>query len=69
MLPPLVAAQHLGASLTQQIKIALLHPDSELETAMAQVGVKRFAAVNLSEYEAIASIYNTVIKAGYEAIS
>lgn len=67
-MPPLVAAQHLSTSLIQQIKIALLHPDSELQTAMAQMGVKRFATVNLSEYKAIASIYNTVIEAGYEAI-
>ncbi|MBD2446228.1 PhnD/SsuA/transferrin family substrate-binding protein [Nostoc sp. FACHB-152] len=68
-MPPLVANQHLDKLLTQQIQAALLHPDAELQTAMKQVGVRRFAAVDLSEYEAIATIYNTAIKAGYEAIS
>lgn len=67
-MPPLVATRHLGKSLIQQIKIALLNPDLELQTAMAKVGVKRFAAVNLSEYRAIANIYNTAIEAGYEKI-
>jgi phosphonate transport system substrate-binding protein len=67
-MPPLVAAQHLDKSLIQQIQAVLLQPDTELQTAMKKVGVKRFAAVDLSEYEAIATIYNTAIKAGYEVI-
>lgn len=67
-MPPLVAAQHLDKSLIQQIQGALLQPDAELQAAMKKVRVKRFAAVDLSDYEAIATIYNTAIGAGYEVI-
>ncbi|MCC5636586.1 PhnD/SsuA/transferrin family substrate-binding protein [Nostoc sp. CHAB 5844] len=67
-MPPLVAAQHLDKLLIQQIQAALLQPDTELQAAMKKVGVKRFAAVDWSEYEAIATIYNTAIHAGYEVI-
>ncbi len=64
-MPPLVVSQHLGASVIQQLQSALLQPDAELKAAMEQVGVQRFAAVDLAEYEAIAQIYNTVFQAGY----
>jgi phosphonate transport system substrate-binding protein len=64
----LVAAQHLDKLLIQPIHAALLQPDAELQTAMKQVSVKRFAPVDLAEYEAIATIYNTAMKAGYQAI-
>ncbi|OUL32009.1 phosphate ABC transporter substrate-binding protein [Nostoc sp. T09] len=67
-IPPLVAAQHLGKSLIQQIQLALLEPDAELQTAMNRVGVQRFAAVELADYEAIADIYNAAIKAGYASL-
>lgn len=67
-MPPLVAAQHLGKSLIQQLQLALLQPDVELQTAMKQAGVLRFAAVELVEYKAIAQIYNTAVEAGYEVI-
>ncbi|MBU7582986.1 MAG: PhnD/SsuA/transferrin family substrate-binding protein [Nostoc sp. TH1S01] len=67
-MPPLVAAQHLDKSLIQQIQAALLQPDAELQTAMTKVGVKRFASVDFLDYEAIATIYNTAIQAGYEVI-
>ncbi|AFY41774.1 phosphate/phosphite/phosphonate ABC transporter substrate-binding protein [Nostoc sp. PCC 7107] len=67
-MPPLVAAQHLDQSLIQQVQAALLHPDAELQTAMQKVGVKRFATMDWSDYQAIATIYNTAIQAGYEVI-
>ncbi|MBE9209933.1 PhnD/SsuA/transferrin family substrate-binding protein [Nostoc sp. LEGE 06077] len=67
-MPPLVAAQHLDQLLIQQVQAALVKPDAELQTAMKKVGVKRFAAVDWSDYQAIATFYNTAIQAGYEVI-
>ncbi|MBD2594192.1 PhnD/SsuA/transferrin family substrate-binding protein [Nostoc spongiaeforme FACHB-130] len=67
-IPPLVAAPHLDKSVIGQIQTALLQPDAELQTAMTKFGVKGFAAVDLPDYEAIATIYNTAIQAGYEVI-
>ncbi|GBE90676.1 phosphate/phosphite/phosphonate ABC transporter substrate-binding protein [Nostoc cycadae] len=67
-MPPLVAAQHLDQFLVQQVQAALLQPDAELQIAMKKVGVKRFASVDWSDYQAIAKIYNTAIQAGYEVI-
>ncbi|MBD2166368.1 PhnD/SsuA/transferrin family substrate-binding protein [Calothrix membranacea FACHB-236] len=67
-MPPLVAAQHLGKSLIEQIQLALLEPDAELQTAMQLVGVKHFAVVELADYNAIADIYNADLKAGYESL-
>ncbi|MBD2438115.1 PhnD/SsuA/transferrin family substrate-binding protein [Nostoc sp. FACHB-110] len=64
-IPPLVAAQHLDKSLIQHMQAALIQPDRELKTAMKKVGVKRFATVNLSDYEAIATIYKSASQAGY----
>lgn len=65
-MPPMVVAQHVGTSLIQQLQLALLQPDAELQEAMAQVGVRRFAAVELKEYRPLAQIYNVGLQAGYE---
>ena len=56
-MPPLVVAQHLGISLIQQMQLTLLQPDAELQAAMAQVGVQRFAAVELEEYRELLKWY------------
>ncbi len=50
-MPPLVVSQHLGKSAIEQLQSAILHPDAELKAAMENVGVKRFAAVKLEDYE------------------
>ncbi|MDZ7961307.1 MAG: PhnD/SsuA/transferrin family substrate-binding protein [Aulosira sp. DedQUE10] len=67
-MPPLAVAQHLGKSILEQIQLALLQPDTELQTAMQRVGVQRFATVELADYSAIADIYNTALKAGYRSL-
>ncbi|GAB1542496.1 hypothetical protein NUACC21_51700 [Scytonema sp. NUACC21] len=59
-MPPLVVAQHLGESPIQQLQLALLHPDAELQAAMERVGVQRFAVLALEEYRELAEIYNSV---------
>ncbi|MCF4967368.1 PhnD/SsuA/transferrin family substrate-binding protein [Nostoc sp. CMAA1605] len=56
-MPPLAAAQHLGISLTQQIQLALLQPDEQLQRVMQQFGVRRFAPVQLEDYEILNQIY------------
>ncbi|MBD2775834.1 PhnD/SsuA/transferrin family substrate-binding protein [Iningainema tapete] len=56
-MPPMVAAQHLGTSLIHQLQLALLQPDAELKAAMTQVGVQRFAAVELEEYKPLLEMY------------
>lgn len=59
-IPPLVVSQRLGASVIQQLQFALLQPNAELQAAMEQVGVQRFAAVKLEDYSVLAEIYNAV---------
>ncbi|MFQ4141299.1 phosphate/phosphite/phosphonate ABC transporter substrate-binding protein [Chlorogloeopsis sp. ULAP02] len=52
-MPPLAVAQHLGIPLIGQMQSALLQPDAELQRAMARVGVKRFATVELEDYRVL----------------
>jgi phosphonate transport system substrate-binding protein len=61
-MPPLVVALHLGTSLIQQLRWALLHPDAELQSAMERVGVKRFAKVELEEYNLLAQMYDIYLR-------
>lgn len=68
-IPPVVAAQRLGAVLLDQLRIALLQPDLGLQSLMQKAGVQRFAAVNLVDYEAIAQIYDSTLQAGYQTLS
>jgi phosphonate transport system substrate-binding protein len=58
-MPPLVVAQRLGISLIQQMQLALLQPDAELQRVMEQFGVRRFAAVELKDYEILNQIWGT----------
>lgn len=61
-IPPLVAAQHLGASLIQQLQLALLQPDALLQAAMELVGVQCFSVVELEDYSPLAQIYSFIIE-------
>ncbi|RCJ31966.1 phosphate ABC transporter substrate-binding protein [Nostoc minutum NIES-26] len=56
-MPPLVVAQRLGISLIQQMQLALLQPDAELQRVMEKFGVRRFAAVKLENYQILNKIY------------
>ncbi|MBE9201685.1 MULTISPECIES: PhnD/SsuA/transferrin family substrate-binding protein [unclassified Nodularia (in: cyanobacteria)] len=55
-MPPLVVAQRLGIPLIQQIELALLQPDAELQSVMKQFGVRRFAPVKLDNYRVLNQI-------------
>ncbi|MDF5712613.1 MAG: PhnD/SsuA/transferrin family substrate-binding protein [Rhizonema sp. NSF051] len=68
-MPPLVVSQHLDASLIHQLQSVLLQPDAELQAAMTQVGVQRFATMQLEDYKILFEIYNASFQAGYEVIS
>lgn len=59
-MPPIVAAQHLGATLIESVQLALLNPDTQLRSFMDKAQIDRFAVVESEDYQAIASIYNTV---------
>ena len=65
-MPPLIVSQHLDASLIQQLQSALLQPDTQLQAAMTQVGVQRFATMQLEDYKVLAEIYNPNFQAGYQ---
>ncbi|MBH8572973.1 PhnD/SsuA/transferrin family substrate-binding protein [Nostocaceae cyanobacterium CENA369] len=56
-IPPLAVTQRLGVSLIQQMQLALLQPDAELQRVMKQFGVKRFAAVELENYQVLNKMY------------
>ena len=57
-MPPLVVAQRLSISLIEQMQLALLQPDAELQRVMEQFGVRRFAAVELKDYQILHQIYS-----------
>lgn len=57
-MPPLAVSQHLGKSVIEHLQSAMLQPDVQLTAAMESVGVKRFAAVKLEDYELL---MNTIV--------
>ncbi|MBH8551409.1 PhnD/SsuA/transferrin family substrate-binding protein [Nostocaceae cyanobacterium CENA357] len=57
-MPPLVVSRRLGIYLIQQMQLALLRPDAQLQTVMKQFGVRRFAAVELENYRILNQIYS-----------
>jgi phosphonate transport system substrate-binding protein len=64
-MPPLVAAYHFSQELIQKIQFALLAPDAELQAAMKEANVKRFAIVDLADYKVIGQLYDAVSQANY----
>ncbi|MBE9181340.1 PhnD/SsuA/transferrin family substrate-binding protein [Oculatella sp. LEGE 06141] len=67
-MPPIVASKRFGSTVIQQMRSALLHPDAELQAAMDQADVQRYAAVDMADYEAIGRAYDEAIAAGYATI-
>jgi phosphonate transport system substrate-binding protein len=55
-MPPIVGALRLGKFL-ETCQQALLNPDAKLRSQMRQAGIRRFAAVQTSDYEVIAQMY------------
>lgn len=67
-MPPVVAARRLGSEFIELLQSALLQPDTELQSAMAQAQIRRYVAVQSQDYEAIAMMYDASVQAGYESI-
>lgn len=68
-MPPVVAAQRLGSALINSLQLALCQPDAELEAAMARSHIQRYVCVNSEDYAQLATMYDTAVEAGYEAIA
>lgn len=68
-MPPLVAAKRLGTTFINELKLALLHPDKELKSAMNQAQIKGYAAVSLEDYFPIGKMYDAAVEVGFEIVS
>lgn len=67
-MPPVVVSQKLDINLIHWLQSALLQPDRELQAAMERAEIRRYAAVECRDYQAIAQIYDNAIAAGYEKL-
>jgi phosphonate transport system substrate-binding protein len=67
-MPPVVAAQRLGAQFLDSLQLALCQPDTELQSAMERSHIRHYVAVQSEDYEVLATMYDTALQAGYEAI-
>ncbi len=61
-IPPLVAAQHLGATLIESIRLALLNPDAPLRNLMDKARIQAYVTVKSEDYGAISYVYDTVVQ-------
>ena len=59
-MPPIVVAKHLDSQLIDDLRSALLHPDTELQSAMEQAQIRRYVPVQCEDYAAIGMMYDTV---------
>ena len=67
-MPPVVAAQWLGSALIDSLQSALCQPDAELKSAMERSHIDRYVAVQSKDYDAIATMYDTAVQAGYKVL-
>lgn len=68
-MPPVVAAQRLGKAFIHSLQSALCQPDAELQAAMARSHIQRYVPVQSEDYTQLATLYDTAVAAGYEAIA
>lgn len=66
LMPPVVVAQHLGSTFIDCLQSALLQPDPVLQSAMHKAQIQRYVVVQSEDYQAIAMMYDAVVRAGYE---
>lgn len=64
-MPPVVAAQRLGSTFQEALQTALCEPDQELQAVMERSHIQRYVKVQSQDYNAIATIYDKAVKAGY----
>jgi phosphonate transport system substrate-binding protein len=67
-MPPIAASQRLGSAFLHQLQSALLYPDASLQHPMQSAGIRRFAAVQSSDYAGILQLYDKTLQAGYAVI-
>lgn len=67
-IPPIIVSQKLGSVFINSLQSALLHPDTELQLAMAKAGIKCYVPVKSEDYLMLGNIYDITLKAGYEII-
>ena len=65
-MPPVVAAQRLGAQFLHSLQLALCQPDTELLAAMERSHVRHYVAVQSEDYEVLATIYDAALQASYD---
>ena len=67
-MPPVVASRRLGADLLELLRQTLLTPDTELQAAMQEAGIRGYTVVDTYDYDAIATMYDAALQAGYMTI-
>ena len=68
-MPPIVVAQHLGTDLIACLHSALLQPDTQMQSAMDKAQIQHYVAVESEDYGILATMYDTVVQAGYTTLS
>lgn len=64
-LSTVVAASRLGSAFLEALQLAFCEADRELQTVRERSHIQHYVAVQSEEYNAIATIYETIVKVGY----
>jgi phosphonate transport system substrate-binding protein len=67
-MPPIIATSRLGERAIDQMRAVLQNPDSELQAAMRQASVRRFAAMNPDDYAVLGVMWDRAEKMGFPVI-
>ncbi len=69
-MPPVVAAQRLGAVRLKQLRSALLSAmvDAELRVVLHQAEIQGYAAVRAADYAPLGAMHELAVRLGYETI-
>lgn len=60
-MPPIVTAKRLGFKFINRLQSALVHPDTELRSAMDRAQIQRYVSVQCEDYAPIAMMYDAVV--------
>ncbi|MBD2258267.1 PhnD/SsuA/transferrin family substrate-binding protein [Pseudanabaena sp. FACHB-2040] len=67
-MPPFAVSQRLEPSLQETIRQALCRPDACLQRSLARAGVRRFAPVELADYQPVLELHRAALAANREFI-
>jgi phosphonate transport system substrate-binding protein len=67
-MPPLAVSERLEPSLQETIRQALLQPDARLQQSLDRAGVRRFAPVDLADYQPVLQLHRAALAANREFI-